>query len=67
MSNELQDQSISEVLVTSADIMRKYRIMFGKILGETPEEFQETQEALEGLTPADIREAVKLYKRRHPQ
>jgi len=63
MSAELKDKSISEILVTSTDIIRKYRIMFNKILGSTPEESRETQEALEGFTPAEIREALKLYRR----
>lgn len=67
MSTEVQDKSISKVLVNSTDIIRKYRVLFDKILGSTPEEIQETQEALEGFTPADIREAMKLYRRGHPK
>ena len=65
MSTESKTQSISEVLATSTDIIRKYSTMFGKILGKTPEEIEETKEALEGLTPAEIREALKLYRERH--
>ncbi len=67
MSTELKDKSISEVLVTSTDIIRKYRTLFDKILGSTPEEMRETQETLEGLTPAEIREAVRNYRARHPK
>jgi len=39
--------------------------MFDKILGSTPEEIRDTQEALKGFTSAEIREALKLYSRRH--
>ncbi|MBA7689607.1 hypothetical protein ES703_98115 [subsurface metagenome] len=62
MSTRLEDKSIPELLDISSDVIRNYRIMFDKILGSTPEEAIETQEALEGLTPAYIREAVKRFK-----
>jgi len=63
MSTEVKNNSISDVLVSSTEIMRKYRILFDKILGSTTEEARETQDALEGFTPAEIREALKLYKK----
>lgn len=65
MSAELKDKSISEILVTSTDIIRKYRIMFDKILGSTPEEIRDTQEALKGFTSAEIREAMRTYRKGH--
>jgi len=65
MSTESKDKSISEILDISRDTIRRYRIMFDKILGSTPEEIRDTQEALKGFTSAEIREALKLYSRRH--
>ena len=53
------------LLDISTDRMKEYRILLEKILGSTTEESRETQEALEGFTPAEIREAVKLYRRGH--
>ena len=67
MSAELEDKSISNILEMSTDLIKEYRLQIEKILGSTPEEIKETQDALEGFTPADIREAVNLYKKRHHQ
>ena len=67
MSTKLEVKSVSELLDFSTDVIKKYRIMFDKILGSTPEEIIETQEALEGLTPAEIRKAVKLYRSGTPE
>jgi len=58
----IKKKSVKELLDISLEIIRDYRILFDKILGKTPEEIQETKEALEGFTPADIREAIKLYR-----
>lgn len=55
-------KSAKELLDIAVEIIREDRILFAKILGSTPEEIRETQEALEGLTPAEIREAVKHYR-----
>jgi len=67
MSTELKDKSVPELLDTATELVTAYRLLLEKILGSTSEEFKETQEVLEGFTPADIREAVKIYKRRHPK
>jgi Mn-dependent DtxR family transcriptional regulator len=65
MSARVENESINNVLETAVDIIRKYRTLFNKILGLTPEEVKETHEALEGFTPAEIREALKLYREKH--
>lgn len=62
MINRLEDKSIPELFDSAMDVISKYNIMFDKILGSTPEEVKETQEALEGLTPAEIRDAVKRFR-----
>lgn len=65
MSTGLEDKSVANLLDISTDAMKEYRILLEKILGSTTEEIRETQEALEGFTPAEIREAVKLYREKH--
>jgi len=65
MSTGLENKSVANLLDISTDLIREYRILLEKILGSTPEEVQETYEALEGFTPAEIREAVKLYREKH--
>ncbi len=62
----MKNKSIPELLETATDVIKKYRVMFDKILGSTTEEVRETKEALEGVTPAEIRAALNLYKKRPP-
>lgn len=62
MNNRLEDKSDAELLEITADLVKNYRILTHKFLGSTPEEMRETEEVLEGLTPAEIREAVKHYR-----
>jgi len=65
MSNGLENSSNNRIFETAIEIMRKYRTLINEIFGSTPEEVQETHEAMEGLTPAEIREALKIYRERH--
>lgn len=67
MSAGLENKSVPELLDTAIDVIKKYRTLFDKILGSTPEEIQETHEVLEGFNSAEIREALKLYRRGHPK
>jgi len=36
-----------------------------KILGETPEEQEKTLKLMQGMTPAEIQEALREYRERH--
>jgi len=65
MSTGLENSSNNRSFETAIEIMRKYRTLVKEIFGSTPEEVQETHEAMEGLTPAEIREAVKLYREKY--
>ena len=51
----MQDRLSAEIRPILRRHMRKY-------FGSSPEEVQETYKVLEGVTPAEIREAVKLYR-----
>lgn len=62
MTTKLENEPINKIVETAADIIRRYRTLFQKILGSTPEEVKETHKALEGFTPKEIREALKLYR-----
>jgi len=54
----VSEENTSEIRSIIQGHMRKY-------FGSSPEEVQETYKVLEGFTPAEIREAVKLYREKH--
>jgi len=67
LSVHLDIDLIAEALERSRDALRKYLRLVRKILGSSPDEIQGTLKAMEGLTPAQIREACEVYKGLHPE
>ena len=55
-------ESIASVLERAAKGLRKCLRIIENILGDSPEEVRETLDALRGLTPAEIREAVRAHR-----
>ena len=55
---------LENTLKRAADGLRQYRSLVRRILGDTPEEVKETLKAMENLTPREIREALREYRRR---
>ncbi|MCJ7574946.1 hypothetical protein MUO93_11920 [Candidatus Bathyarchaeota archaeon] len=43
--------------------LRVYRVMVGEILGSSPEEQVETRRLLRGLSPGDVRAALREYRK----
>lgn len=62
MTTVLDIELTAETLEKAARGLRRYRRLVEKILGNSPEEVKETLQAIEGLTPAQIRFALRAYK-----
>ena len=62
MTAELELEFTAETLERAARELRKYRDLVNRILGTSPEEVRETLQAMAGLTPAQIRDALWSYK-----
>jgi len=52
----------AEALERSRDALRRCRVIVEKLLGGSPGEVRETLRAVEGLTPAQIREALMIFR-----
>ena len=65
MNSTLDLEVTADTLEKAAAGLRKYRLLVEKILGSSPEEVRNTLRAMEGLTPAQIREACDVYKVLH--
>jgi len=55
-------ESIADTLEKAAEGLRRFRSLVEKILGNSPEEVRETMRAMEGLAPAQIRDALQAYR-----
>jgi len=67
MSTPLDMELTAETLEQAAQGLRKYRHLIERILGNSPEEIKKTLMAMKDLTPAQIREALEIYKGLHPE
>jgi len=63
MSANFDLELTAEALERAAEGLRRYRAIIARYFGDTPEEVRETIEAVEGLHPAQIREACRLFRR----
>ena len=67
MTAEEQILDTLEVLDLSIEARRKYQRLLNRVLGDTLEEKHATLRAMEGLTPAPIRDACEIYKSLHSE
>ena len=65
MSATFELELTAEALERAARGLRRYRALINRILGATPEEVRATMLAMEGFTPAQIREALDAYRDLH--
>lgn len=56
----------ARALEGSRDFLRGFQAFVHRYLGSTPEEIRETLDAVDALTPAQIREGLLIYKAYHP-
>lgn len=62
MSSDTQIELIADTLEKAAEGLRRFRGLVEKILGNSPEDVRETLRAMEGLSPAQIRDALRVYR-----
>lgn len=62
MEAATQIELIADTLEKAAEGIRGFRGLIEKILGNSPEGVRETLQAMEGLTPAQIRDALRAYR-----
>jgi len=62
MGEATQLELIADTLEKAAEGLRRFRGLVEKILGNSPEDVRETLRAMEGLTPAQIRDALGAYR-----